>query len=157
MSEVAPIVKCSIPIVCIAFVVLCIGVTTAESADVDFNFSGSISYLDADYNTFGGNWTPGTPVTGHVIYDPTAAATDPSSTCDCMGYRQQIAGGFAIMVGDTLLRADDYMIQVQNDLVDQFTGRTHDQLTVLWSSSINPKLPSPLWANGVPYTTHWLD
>ncbi len=70
-----------------------------------------------------------------------------------MGYRQQIAGGFVLNVGGTLLRADDYLVQVENDLVDRFTNRVHDELVVLWSSDINPKLPSPLWANGVPYTS----
>ncbi len=144
-------VKCSKLIACA--VLLCVGRGYAAAADVEFSFSGAVSFVSSNLNPFGGGWTPGTAVVGHVIYDPSSVATDPLAGCDCMGYRQHIPGGFAMLVGSTLLRADDYVVQVKNNFDQQ--GVPVDTLSVLWSSdtSISPPLPSPLLVNGVPWSS----
>src|SRR3954466_119359 len=138
-------------LMCVSVLAALAGQGNGASADVDFTFTGAIYLTTPHYDAFNGGWTtnPPTPVIGHVMYDPSSSATDPLAGCDCMGYRQHIAGGFTALVGNTLFRADDYLVQVKNNFNQQ--GVPVDTLSVLWSSSASPALASPLWVNGAPY------
>jgi hypothetical protein len=87
------------------------------------------------------------------LYDTDSLPTDPIAGCDCMGYRQHIAGGFTAMFGNTSVRADDYVVQVKNNL-NQPSGPL-DTISVRFSGGFSPPLASPLWVNGNAYPTSW--
>jgi hypothetical protein len=121
--------------------------------EVGVYFSGSVSNVFQDPFQGGITAVPATLVSGRVLFDTHSSATDPISTCDCMGYRQHIPGGFTATFGDTIVRADDYVVQIKND-IHQSWGLT-DTLAVRFSGGFSPPLASPLIVNGNPYPTSW--
>ncbi len=123
----------------------------AAGTEVGFYFSGTV--LSVFQDPFQAGITSNTPVSGRVLYDTNSPATDPISGCDCMGFRQHIVGGFTATFGDTVVRTDDYVVQVKNNL-SQPGGLVLDTLSVRFSS-FNPPLASPLWVNGSAYPTSW--
>jgi hypothetical protein len=155
-------VKCFKLIFSMVFVLLCVAPIHAASGDVEFSFAGSINAVTRNYNPFNGGWktNPATAVTGRVTFDPTSTESFPIPDCgDCIAYRQHIPGGFTAMVGTTLMRADDYLVEVENDVVTQYLPNGDpimgDLLAVVWTSDpyVTPPLESPLKATGVAYSS----
>ena len=131
-----------------AILVAFISPRCGAATDVHFDFSGYVSNVFGD--PFHAEFVAGTTaVSGHVFYDPASPATDPIAGCDCMGYRQHIPGGFTALVGDTQFSADDYVVQIKNDLKQHWGP--DDTLSVRYSGDFTPALSSPLQVNGVSY------
>jgi hypothetical protein len=120
---------------------------------VGFYFSGTVINVFQDPFQAGITYTPTTNVSGRVLFDTGSPATDPIATCDCMGYRQHIPGGFTALFGNNTFRADDYVVQIKND-VSQPWGLV-DTISVRFSAGFSPPLSSPLIVNGSPYPESW--
>jgi hypothetical protein len=69
-----------------------------------------------------------------------------------MGYVQNIVNGFSVDVGNISVRADQYIVEVNND-IDQGEGLLLDFLTVRWDSGLTPALTSPLLVDDITATT----
>jgi len=135
--------------ICGTVIALCIVGERAAGEIVAIEFSGVVT--NAFDDSFEAGITVLTPVTGRAVYDTQSAATHSISTCDCIGYRQQIAGGFTATFGDRLVvRADEYVVFIKNDNAGQ-PGGPYDTLTVRYSSDLEPPLQTPLVANGANY------
>src|SRR3954469_25393066 len=113
-------------------------------AEVGFYFSGAVANVFQDPFHAQLTASPTTTVAGRVLYDSNSLPSDPMAGCDCMGYRQHIVGGFTAMFGNTSVRADDYVVQVKNNLTQPAAGPL-DTLSVRFSSGFSPPLASPLW------------
>jgi hypothetical protein len=130
-----------------------IGVLPIHGKEVGFYVSGTVLNVFQDPFQAGITVAPLTNVSGRVLFDSDSRATDPIATCDCMGYRQHIAGGFTALFGNNTVRADDYVVQIKND-ISQPWGLV-DTITVRFSGGFSPPLSSPLIVNGNPYPESW--
>lgn len=122
-------------------------------SEVEIHFTGQVSNVFKDPFDAGMSVSPPTHVTGHILYDALSVASDPLVGCDCMGYRQHIPGGFQATFGGVTVRADDYVVQIKNDL-GQPTG-TIDTISVRYSNGFTPSLAAPLLVDGMPYPNSW--
>ena len=122
----------------------------ASAALVDVRFDGTVGGLPGESPPFGLPIPSGTDVQGRFIYDTASAITHDFADCggDCSGYRQQIAGGFTAIFGSTVVRADDYLVAVFNDVPGLIPGTFSDLFFVRWASDLNPPLAGPLVVDG---------
>ena len=87
----------------------------SSAAERGFEFSGVAWYT---YETLFGNTIPlDSPVTGRFIYETNSSLTHSFANCDCAGYQQQHISGFWADFGGVLVRADDYVVVIANDVV----------------------------------------
>jgi hypothetical protein len=120
---------------------LVITVESANASEVAFTFDGIVTLSSS--SPFGFTIAPNGPLTGRFVYDTTAALSHPNAGCDCAGYRQQLFNGFSALFGEVEVRADDYIIEIANDL-PQSGNRQADVFSVIFSSNADPPLEKPL-------------
>ncbi len=134
---------------CMSLVRYCVAV------EVGYKFSGTVTTQFSP--PFGKSMQPPTPVVGKFIYETDTAATHPLSGCgDCTGYEQRLVNGFEASFGNTIVRADDYLVLVSNDSpVNPLNPEqgVHDVFTVEFLSNLNPSLSDPLVVDGGNQTT----
>ncbi len=119
---------------------------------VGYRFTGSIAPLSTQWPTFGHVFPVSTPIVGRFVYDTQSVATHSYSNCtDCAGYRQEIINGFFTKIGDVSFRADDYVVDVINDMLQPpSTGVGEvDSFGLTYHSNLNPALTKPLIVDGV--------
>jgi len=117
----------------------------AFAFDLSFHFEGDVT------NNFGGLAAPfgfniptGTSVNGHFSYDTESPATHfPTGG---VAYLQQRPRGFVMNFGDLEVIADEYVIEVFNDLPARSGG---DLINVRFSSDLVPSIMAPLAVDGV--------
>ncbi|HEX6963811.1 MAG TPA: hypothetical protein VF175_18230 [Lacipirellula sp.] len=97
---------------------------------------------------------PAGPVSGQFIYESETPPnyTVPDKGVPAKGYRHQRAGGFAITFGDLQVIADDYVVELYDNL-PQPDIRIADVVTVVYSSDLAPPPTTPLLVNGTPYAS----
>lgn len=134
---------------CVGTLVLLLMTIESRGGQIAVQFQGTASESFSD--PFGRPIPSGAPVSGRFVYESTSVATHPSEGCDCRGYRQQIVNGFTAEFGGVTLRADDYIVEVAND-VEFGPDEVYDYLTVRWDSGASPLLALPLLVDGVPYS-----
>jgi hypothetical protein len=124
------------------------------AVEMGFSFSGEV--LNVFENPFKAGLTTSSsaPVQGRVIYNSDSLPTDPIIGCDCMGYRQRIVGGFTATFGDVVVRADEYVVQIKNDM-RQPGGVIVDTMSVRYSPGFDPSLAAPLLVEGSAYPESW--
>lgn len=117
---------------------------------IDIQFTGSVLFAAAA--PYGATISAQTAISGSFLYDPTSLQTHTIS--GAAGYEQHFADGlivnFGAGAGAASVHADDYIVQVANN-VAQPGGGTADVLTVLFrSNNLSPALTQPLVVNGIP-------
>jgi hypothetical protein len=115
-----------------------------SGAEVAYLFDGRIRQSAP---TFGLPQTTGA-LSGRIVYDASKTADYPLSG-DAMGYRQQRPNGFYATFGDIHVRADDYVMEVFNDLPQGAEGIA-DVVTFAFTSDFTPPLSAPIMVNGAP-------
>jgi len=123
--------------------------TPSHAVQLAFEFHGVVSVALED--PFGRAVPFDAPVTGRFVFETDSVATHPNAGCDCVGYAQQIVNGFAADMGGVAIRADEYLVEVSND-VEFSPGEAYDYFTIRWESELTPALASPLLVNGAAYT-----
>ncbi len=88
------------------------------------------------------------PLSGRIVYE-TSKPADYPLIGDALGYRQQRPAGLYADFGDIEVRADDYLMEVFNDLPQGASG-VADVVTFAFASDFNPPLTAPLVVDGVP-------
>jgi hypothetical protein len=93
-------------------------------------------------------------VTGRFSYDPQSSAnyTIQRKDVEALGYWQHLPGGFMATFDNITVSADDYVVQLYDDLL-QPGGEIADVVTIIYSSDLSPPPTSPLLVNGIPYFT----
>jgi hypothetical protein len=134
---------------------------SALSAEVGFNFTSRIGFIamggNPDYGeTYGVRLTPFSNFSGHLVFEShTPAYSIATETCaDCTAYDHKQINGLHVEFDGLTLQADEYIIEVQND-VDAHPYGLSDVLVVSFpdqSFGGNRKLGKPLLINGVPYS-----
>jgi hypothetical protein len=96
---------------------------------------------------------PTGPVTGRFSYDPQSPAnyTIQRKDVEALGYWQHQPGGFTATFDNITVSADDYVVQLYDDL-RQPGGDIADVVTIIYSSDLSPAPTSPLLVNGIPYS-----
>lgn len=113
-----------------------------------YEFEGSVQFA---LPTFGlPSLQPNDPIIGGFNVDPATAMPLESTSADRQFYRVQRTHGFFALFGGIEVRADDFQIQIYNDL-PQGTNAIADVVTVVWSSDLVPSL-APLHVDGTPRT-----
>jgi hypothetical protein len=133
-------------------VVLTFGCTHLESRGVEIaiEFTGTVS---AQFDPLWQRLVPEfAPVTGRFVFDTSSIATHSTAGCDCTGYAQNIVNGFSADIGGVAVRADKYLVEINND-IDQGGGALLDFLTVRWESGLTPALTSPVLVEDLAATT----
>ena len=124
-----------------------IALTELHASQVRFEFTGFVSTsISAPYGIAISN---GSPVLGRFAYNPNASATH--AFPNASGYRQQIAGGFFASIGGASVVADEYIVEV-SDNVPQSGGTFADAIAISFDGQLNPPLLAPLLVNGTSQT-----
>jgi hypothetical protein len=124
--------------------------TESRGIEIAIEFTGTVS---AQFDPFWQRLLPElAPVSGRFVFDSNSIGTHSTAGCDCMGYAQHVVNGFSADIGDISVRADQYVVEVSND-IDQGDGVFLDFLTVRWDSELTPALTSPLLVNDTVATT----
>lgn len=122
----------------------------SRGLDITVRFTGTVS---AQFDPFWQRLVPElAPVTGQFVFNASSVATHSTPGCDCKGYAQNIVNGFSADIGGIAVRADQYLVEVNND-IDQGGGLLLDFLTVRWESGLTPALTSPLLVDDASATT----
>jgi hypothetical protein len=132
-------------LLCVAYCTAGVFSQCAAGQFVAIDFSGTVTFVYGD--PFMAGITVLAPVAGRALYDTQSPATHPNANFDETGYRQQIPNGFTAAIGNTTVRADDYIVYVIND----GDGGAIDTISVWYSGQFNPPLQTPLMVNGQPY------
>jgi hypothetical protein len=115
---------------------------------VAFEFSGTVlAVFDFPYGIAA---SAPAPLSGRFVYDTESAVTHTIDGCDCAGYRQIRSDGFQALIGEIRVRADEYIVEVDNNFPQGQGGAVADIFTVIFSSAANPPLSKPLIVNGEP-------
>lgn len=122
--------------------------TSAFGDEVAYSFEGTVDILR--FPPFGIEAPTPLNVTGRFIYETESVATHFFDGCDCVGYRQQIVGGFSVNFGDVHVRADDYVLRVENDTPEE--DGLVDRISVRFADNFEPPLTAPLNVNGVEHS-----
>ena len=121
--------------------------TVTHADGIGYSFNGlTIAQAEVFGNVFPGL----SPISGRLVYDSYSSITHPSSDCDCAGYRQQIYNGLSASIGTTIIRADDYLIEVLNDF--EQGSATFDLLSIRYDSTVVPAPAKPLMVGGNPFS-----
>jgi len=139
----------------LALLVSITGVPSASAAVTGFDFAGEVSYSTRTPFDGGLSLVPTTPVVGRILYAPASPSSD-SVECDsgeCVGYRQHIINGMSADFDGLVVTADDYVVQVKNDIVQ--SGVTFDRISFVYRFDVSPLLPSQLKANGAAQPKAW--
>ena len=124
---------------------------SAFAAERTFEFTGVVEVGSPSY--YGETIAASAPLTGGFAYDSNSVATH-SPVCSgnaCAGYEQQHINGFWLEIDGVEIVADNYIIEVSNDVVSQFV--TTDVISVRFASDLTPPLSAPLLVEGNPQTT----
>jgi hypothetical protein len=125
--------------------------------EVSYEFASS-TVLSMRRPTFGLP-PPSGALSGRFTYDPDTPAnyTIEGEDCDCLGYRQQRVLGFTATFGDITVSADEYVVELFDDLPQQ-GNQIGDIVNIIYSSDLVPPPTAPLVVNGIPYYegTLWL-
>ena len=118
-----------------------------------FEFSGMVVTLGPTNEgdaPFGLPIESDSPVIGRFIYDNVSPITHTTLCDDCAGYRQQHLNGFWAEFGGIRVQADEYLIEIANDVESATSEMINDIVTIRFSSRfLTPALESPLFVNGV--------
>ena len=109
---------------------------------------GSTGFIQQTDPTFGLPEPTG-GFSGRVVYASEGYAEVPISGCDCNVYRQATTNGFQADFGGIRVRADDYILELSNDLPQGAAGIA-DVATFAFGSDFHPPLDRPLIVNEVP-------
>ena len=123
--------------------------TTTFGAERAFEFTGIVNVGSTNY--YGETISPFTPVTGGFVYESNSPATHTPPICSgtsCTGYEQEHLNGFWLQIDGVDVIADNYVIEVANDVASQFV--TNDIITVRFASDLLPPLAEPLRVEGNP-------
>ena len=125
-----------------------IGITSASNGEeIAYVFEGTV--LQNLFEPFGLPTKSFTPVTGRFIFNTDAGASHSPGACECLGYRQQLIGGFSADFGDVHIRADDYVVEVTNNFT-QSDGSVLDFVTIEFSDNLDPSPAFPLNVDNTP-------
>ena len=133
---------------CIGFLLLFFVTNTTRAVERAFEFTGIVE--NVFFQPFGKMISESSPVSGGFIYDSISPGTHFDNSCDCTGYRHEHINGFWANFDGVLVQADEYMVEILNDITDPTLG-TADIVTFRFSSTgIDPPLALPLLVDGVP-------
>lgn len=120
---------------------------SSSATERSFEFTGTVFQVFSP--PFGENISAFSTVTGGFVYESNSIATHSTAGCDCTGYQQQHINGFWADFDGVLVRADDYVVEVANDVV-QPTTEVNDVVTIKFSSALTPAPEVPLLVAGIP-------
>jgi hypothetical protein len=133
--------------------------TQTLSAEVGLNFTGRIQFVGfgptSDYGgTYGIRLPAFSTLSGHLFYESNSPSYSISTdTCvDCMAYHHKQANGLHVQFQGLTLQADEYIVQVKNDIDVSSYGQA-DVLSFWYPEPRDPlgqQMNKPLLINGSP-------
>lgn len=119
----------------------------AVAAEVAYRFETAVAtVVSSPWQLPNANFSP---VMGAFVYDTLSPPTHVAIECDCVGYRQQRLNGFFADFGGLVVRADDYVVEVRNNVPFGLGGEA-DVITLSFASNLAPSLEFPLVVDSVP-------
>lgn len=131
----------------VAWLLILTSLNQCSAELIGYKFTGHVKFLSPIGPPYGLNISNNAAVTGRFIIDMDSSATDDLSDCDCTGYRQHRVEGLFSSIGDVVIRADDYIVEVLND--KQQPSGVKDLVTIQHRSNLQPPLLSQLIVNGI--------
>lgn len=136
----------------IAAVTVCIPAAVLRAERVGYSFAGALTPSPYAATLFGEDVELPATITGSFTYDTDVPADPgPSGT---MSYKQSIADGFTLKIGDQVLHlsADHFQIRVANNYTRQSNPpETVDTVDIKFDSADTTITPGPLMVNGAPW------
>ncbi len=141
----------TLQVLILTFLTSCV-VQHVAAVERGFEFSGVVDFVflgDPPAMPFGLPLDDETVVIGRFIYETTSPATH-DFPGDVTGYRQQHTNGFWAEFDGMRVQADDYSIEIANDVNNPNFGTINDVVSIRFSSDLSPALELPLLVNGIP-------
>jgi len=128
----------------LAVVIIVLTPGSAIAEQIKYAFTGTVTFASGP--PFGNTIPSLSSVSGHFAYESSSPATH--VLANGVGYEQHITDGFVGDFAGVSVHADDYVVQVSNN-VPQPGGTNADIVAITFSSALSPSLGSPLVVNGV--------